>query len=181
MHFFFKSLRFKKWRSQIFQKKNLFGGKKPKKSSKIGFLVFDQNLIYWPVFCTLKWYGAMLFMILQKLHFSEKSGSPVFSFSVFPAQNALNQSECRSLWSTTSLGGVNRYLRFLHGHKGKVESGTTFFGSVWPVAPFIQANCRIIWSSISLERIIFILVFLYGVIHQGKVASETNTFDGIWI
>ena len=38
-------------------------------------------------------------------------------FSVSPAQNALNQSECRSLWSTTSLGGVNRYLRFLHSHK----------------------------------------------------------------
>ena len=97
-------------------------------------------------------------------------------FSVSPAQNALNQSECRSLWSRTSLGGVNRYLRFLHSHKGKVESGTTFFGSVWPVEPFIQANCRIIWSSISLEGIIFILVFLYGVIHQGKLALWTNTF-----
>ena len=97
-------------------------------------------------------------------------------FSVSPAQNALNQSECRSLWSTTSLGGVNRYLRFLHSHKGKVESGTTFFGSVWPVEPFIQANCRIIWSSISLEGIIFILVFLYGVIHQGKLALWTNIF-----
>ena len=67
---------------------------------------------------------------VQKLHFWEKSGSPVLWFSVSPAQNTLNQSECRSFWSTTSLGGVNRYLRFLHGdsHKGKVESGTAFFG-----------------------------------------------------
>ena len=86
----------------------------------------------------------MLFMILQKQYLWGKSGSLVLWFSVSPAQNALNQSECRSLWSTTSLGGVNRYLRFLHGHKGKVESGTTFFGLVRPTAPFIQANCRII-------------------------------------
>ena len=157
-------------KSNFSEKKKSFG-KKSKISSKIGFLVFDENLIYWPVFCTLKWHGAMLFMILQKQYYWGKSGS------LFPsAQNALNQSDCRSLWSTTSHGGVNRYLRFLHGHKGKVESGTTFFGAVWPVAPFIQVNCMIIWSSISLEGIIFIIVFLYGVIHQGKLALWTNTF-----
>ena len=161
MRFFFKGLRFQNWQSQIFLKNSF--GEKPKNSSKIAFLVFNENLIYWPVFCTLKWYWAMLFMILQKLHFWEKSGSPVLWFSVSPAQNALNQSECRSLWSTTSLGGVNRYLRFLHGdsHKGKVESDTTFFGWVWPVATFIQANCGITWSSISLESINFHLSFSY--------------------
>ena len=71
----------------------------------------------------------MLFMILQKLHFCEKYDS-VLWYSFSSAQNALNQSECSSLWSITSLGGVNIYLRILHrdNHKGKVESETTFFG-----------------------------------------------------
>ena len=112
-------------KSNFSEKKNHLG-EKPKISSKIGFLVFDENLIYWPVFCTLKWHGEMLFMTLQKQYFWGKSGSPVPWFSVSPAQNAVNQSECRSLWSTTYLGGVNRYLRFLHSHKGKAGSGTTF-------------------------------------------------------
>ena len=130
-----------------FTEKKSFGGK-AQNILQNRFLGFWWKF-YWPVFCALKWHVAMLFMILQKQYFWGKSGSLVLWFSVSPAQNALNQSECRSLWSTTSLGGVNRYLRFLHGHKGKVESGTTFFGLVRPAAPFIQANCRIIWSSIS--------------------------------
>ena len=69
-------------------------------------------------------------MILQKLHFCEKSDSPVLWCSFSSVQNALNQSECMSLWSTTSLGGVHIYLRILHGdnHKVKVESEATFFG-----------------------------------------------------
>ena len=61
-------------KSNFSEKKNHLG-EKPKISSKIGFLVFDQNSIYWPVFCTLKWHGAMLFMILQKQYYWGKSGS----------------------------------------------------------------------------------------------------------
>ena len=127
------------------------------------FLIFYEKRIYCPVFCTLKWYRAMLFMILQKLHFCEKYDSPVLWYSFSSAQNALNQSECSCLWSTTSLGGVNIYLRILHrdNHKGKVESETTFFGWVWPVVPFIQGNFRIIWSSISLVRINWYFSFFY--------------------
>ena len=177
MRFFFKGLSFKKWQNQLFQKKKSFGRKSPK-DWFLGFW-WNFNLLICPLYSKMirrnAIYHSSKTAFLGKIWFS----SPLVL--CFSSTNAVSQSECRSLWSTTSLGGVNRYLRFLHGHKGKVESGTTFFGSVWPVAPFIQANCRIIWSSISLERIIFILVFLYGVIHQGKVASETNTFDGIWL
>ena len=89
-------------------------------------------------------------------------------FSVSPAQNALNQSECRSLGQQHLMVELIDILDFCTVIK--------VFGSVWPVAPFIQANCRIIWSSISVEGIIFILVFLYGVIHQGKLALWTNIF-----
>ena len=123
MRFFFKGLRFQNWRSQIFQKKNSFGEKAQK---------FLQNsfLGFWWKFNLLT---CLLYSKMTRSNVVYDSAKTVLLgkiwFSVSPAQNALNQSECRSLWSTTSLGGVNRYLRFLHrdSHKGKVESGTAIF------------------------------------------------------
>ena len=138
-------------------------GKKSKISSKIGFLVFDKNLIYWPVFCTLKWCGAMLFIILQKQYYCGKSGS------LFLQQKMLSTNQNAGLFGQQHL--LMELIDILD-----FCTVIKVFGSVWPVKPFIQANCRIIWSSIFLEGIIFILVFLYGIIHQGKLALWTNIF-----
>ena len=52
--------------------------------------------------------------------------------------------------------------------KVKVASGTTFFGWVCSVAPYIQSNCRMLWPSISLERIKRYLSFCMKLLIKGR-------------
>ena len=109
-------------------------------------------------------------MILQKLHFCEKYDSPVLRYSFSSAQNALNQSECSSLWSTTSLGGVNIYLRILHrdNHKGKVESETTILTQSLDI-PIVSEFSKVLilksldysWSSFYTKFIILNINLLF--------------------
>ena len=137
----------KVWLGRIFQIK-----KKPKYSFKIGFFWhLSKYLIHWCVFFLEKRYIIVLFVTLQKVRL-EKSG-----FSV-RCLNAVNQSVWSLFWSSLSLEGINRYLRFLAWRF--IGSATTTLGRVWPVVvPLVQSD----WSTNISGKNLLMSVFFHGV------------------
>ena len=75
-----------------FSKKFLRWGKSPNFLENV-FLAFAKNLIHWYIFYP-KIAQTVVFMILQKSHACEKSGSSV------TAKNAHSQEDCKMLWSS---------------------------------------------------------------------------------
>ena len=136
----------KVWLGRIFQIK-----KKPKYSFKVGFFWhLSKYLIHWCVFPRKTVHNSVV-CNSAKVRL-EKSG-----FSV-RCLNALNQSVCSLFWSSLSLEGINRYLRFLAWRF--IGSATTTFDRLWPVVvPLVQSN----WSISVSGKNLLMSVFFHGV------------------
>ena len=91
------------------------------------------------------------------------------------AQNALNQSDCRILWLSTSLEGVNEYVIFLHGdnHQGKVESETTFFIGCHQLCLSSNQTAEFFGHQYLWKELIDILVFCIKLVTMGKYRRLT--------
>ena len=89
---------------------------------------------------------------------------------------------CRILWSSVSLEKIKWHISFLHEVsyiQGKVASGTTTFGGMWPVVSIRLQNSSII--SICVKNQVIPQFFLHGVSREVKVASGTITFSWAWL